>query len=167
MTTELELDHLFWTAICTNSRFQQWFLSRSKFCGGRFELKVDELWRQRWYRDPDTKKESETDITLTFRELGSGHLVSIHIENKMPHRAWERGQAENYRKRASNRMAKWKHTDCEVALMAPREHIANHPTEAGHFDFSITYEQVGEFVPAFAEACSVASWDPPGEYPFA
>jgi hypothetical protein len=153
MPTEFEHDHLFWNAISSNSQFRAWLLRRSKFASRSLELKTDELWHQRWYKDPDTKKDSETDITLIFREFESGHLFSIHIENKTPHRVWEKNQAENYRKRAANRMAKWKHVDCEVALLAPRDHIANHPIETSHFDFLLTYEDVGAYVPEFTDAC--------------
>ena len=103
MPTELELDHLFWNAINKDSGFRDWFLKRTKFAGP-LELKLDELWHQRWYKDPDTKKDSEADITLIFRDSESGHLVSIHIENKTLQRAWEKNQAESYRKRAVNRM---------------------------------------------------------------
>ena len=153
MPTELELDHLFWEAVSSKKEFLDWLLRQSKFAGRTLELKTDELWHQRWYKDPETKEESETDITLIFREPASEHLFSIHIENKTPHRLWERNQAENYRKRAENRKVKWKHEDYEVALLAPRDHIANHPSEASHFDFKLTYEEVGAYVPAFRDAC--------------
>ena len=45
----------------------------------------------------------------------------------------------------------------EVVLIAPRDHIAKHPLEAGHFDFTITYEEIARFVPEFGEACSPAA----------
>jgi hypothetical protein len=153
MLTELELDHLFWKAVSSNKEFRDWLLSRSKFAGRSLELKTDELWHQRWYKDPDTKEESETDITLIFMESGSGHLFAIHIENKTSHRAWENNQAENYPKRAADRMVKWKHADWEVALLAPRDHIENHLSEAKHFGFQLTYEDVGAYVPEFMDAC--------------
>lgn len=158
MLTELELDHLFWNAISSNSEFRAWILSKSKFAGLSLELVGDERsptkhWHQRWYKDPDTKEESETDITLIFKEPESPRLFSIHIENKTPHRAWEKNQAENYPKRAANRKVKWKHVDYEVALLAPRDHIENHPSEAKHFGFQLTYEEVGAYVPEFMDAC--------------
>jgi hypothetical protein len=153
MPTESELDHLFWNAINMDSGFRAWFLERTKFAGRPLELKSDEDWHQRWYKDPETKKGSETDITLIFRDSEFGHLVSIHIENKTPRKAWEKNQAESYRKRAANRMIKWKHVECEVALMAPRDYISSHPVEVSHFDFVITYEEVGVYAPEFKDAC--------------
>ena len=153
MPTELELDHLFWNALRTNSDFFAWFIGKSKFGGHCLELRTDELWHQRWYRNPETKKESETDITLFLRDCTSGSLFSIHLENKTPHRAWEEGQAEGYRVRALNRMSHWGHADCQVALLAPQSHIASHPLEVSHFDFCVSYEEVGIFVPEFRAAC--------------
>ena len=154
MPTELQLDELFWKKISTNPSFQAWFLGRTKFAGKPLILTTDQLWHQRWYKDPVTGAESETDIILIFKDSESQQLYSIHIENKPSHRAWEKDQAENYRKRAANRMIKWKHADCQVALMAPREFIEKHPNEAHHFDFTITYEEVGVYVPEFCEMCS-------------
>jgi hypothetical protein len=153
MSTELELDYIFWNAIKTDVTFSAWFLGKTKFAGRSLELKTDELWHQRWYRDPDSKEESETDILLIFRDTESGEVVSIHLENKRLKRAWGKNQAESYRRRAANWMVKWKHADSEVALMAPLSHIANHPIEAGHFDFVITYEEVGMYVSEFKDAC--------------
>ena len=153
MPTELELDQLFWKSISTDLNFQAWFLERTKFRGEPLVLLTSEAWHQRWYRDPETGMDSETDITLIFKNSESQKLFSVHIENKPLHRAWEKDQAENYRKRAANRMIKWKHADCEVALMAPRKFIDKHPDEARHFDFTMTYEEVGLYVPQFRAMC--------------
>ena len=98
MTTELELDHFFWNAISTNVAFQSWFLVKTKFAGRNLELVTDELWHQRWYRDPVTGKDSEGDILLMFRDPETSERYAIHIENKPGHRIWEPLQAENYRK---------------------------------------------------------------------
>ncbi len=109
MATELELDHFFWDAICTNLAFRSWFIQRTKFSECALDLVSDEKWHQRWYRDPMTRKDSETDILLIFKDLGNHERYSIHIENKPPHRRWEPLQPENYRKRAEARMLKWKY----------------------------------------------------------
>ncbi len=154
MPTELQLDELFWKEISTSPTFQAWFLGRTKFADKPLKLTTDELWHQRWYKDPATGAESETDITLIFKNFELKELYSVHIENKPSHRTWEKDQAENYRKRAANRMIKWKHAGCQVALMAPREFIEKHPNEAHHFDFTISYEEVGVYVPEFREMCS-------------
>ncbi len=78
----------------------------------------------------------------------------LHRHGVRQGEASARPQAENYRRRAANRMIKWKHAGCQVALMAPKEFIEKHPNEARHFDFTITYEEVGVYVPEFREMCS-------------
>src|ERR1700722_8961963 len=120
MPTELELDHFFWNAITTNVAFQSWFLVKTKFAGRNLELVTDELWHQRWYRDPVTGKDSEGDILLMFRDPETSERYAIHIENKPGHRIWEPLQAENYRKRAANRMREWQYIDFQLVLIAPR-----------------------------------------------
>ena len=154
MQTELELDHLFWNAITTNSAFFAWVIGRPKFAHRRLSLDTEELWHQRWYRDPETHEESETDITLFLSDEDTQEAFAIHIENKTSHRLWEKNQARNYRKRAANRMSIWKHADFQVALLAPQQHIVSHPAEAACFDFEMAYEAVGTFVPEFLAACT-------------
>jgi hypothetical protein len=41
------------------------------------------------------------------------------IEDKPAHRTWEPEQAENYRKRAINRMTPLNYADFQVVLLAP------------------------------------------------
>ena len=71
------------------------------------DLVMNEKWHQRWYKDPVTGKDSETDILLMFRDRSNNHRYAIHIENKPDRRRWQKDQAENYRKRALNRMSAW------------------------------------------------------------
>ena len=149
---ELVLDHAFWEAIATDPLFRAWVVSRSKFAERTLSLILDEKWHQRWYRDPETKKDSETDILLMFRDLDSGDRYALHIENKPDHRSWEPDQPENYRKRAFNRMAAWRYVDFQTVLLAPVSFVARWPVEAAHFDLTMTYEEVGLYVPAFASA---------------
>jgi hypothetical protein len=147
--TELELDHLFWNAISTSQVFCSWILTKTKFASLSLSLVMDEKWHPRWYRDPVTGKDSETDILLMFSQSGTGSRYAIHLENKPDHRAWEPLQAENYRKRALDRMVKWRYLDFQTGLMALAAFIARSPVEVGHFDFAIPYEDLAEFVPAF------------------
>jgi hypothetical protein len=47
-------------------------------------------------------------------------------------------------------MATWRYVDFQTVLLAPASFIARHPTEAGHFELVISYEDVSAFVPEFA-----------------
>jgi hypothetical protein len=57
---ELSLDHIFKKYLDANVTFQNWILSKTKFKDLRLELVIEKIWHQRWYRDPVTKKDSET-----------------------------------------------------------------------------------------------------------
>lgn len=149
---ELELDEAFWAALENSPEFRQWLLRRTRFWAKNLELVTDEKWHQRWYRDPETGKDSETDILLLWRDQESGERVAIHVENKPAHRKWEPGQVENYQRRAENRKAKWRYSEYEIVLLAPSEFIARHPEEAASFDFVLPYEDVRAFAPAFGAA---------------
>jgi hypothetical protein len=152
---ELDLDQHFWRAISTDRSFHDWFIARTKFFGRDLELVTDEKWHQRWYRDPETKKDSETDILLIFRDRTDHLRYAVHIENKPDHRNWTEGQAEKYRKRAFNRMSPWRYVDFQTALIAPVSFIARWPVEAGHFDVIVSHEDISAFVPAFATTSQI------------
>jgi hypothetical protein len=85
---EKELDELFWKAISTNVAFQSWFLQRTKFATNALDLVVEEKWHQRWYKDPISGKESETDILLVFNDRENSDRYAIHVENKPRHGKW-------------------------------------------------------------------------------
>ena len=112
--TELELDQLFWNAIGRDNAFQKWFIQQTKFKDCQLKLLDGEEWHHRWYRDPVSNKDSETDITLTFADQWSCRYA-IHIENKPSWSIWRPFQAENYRPRALNRMHAWGHADYQTA----------------------------------------------------
>jgi hypothetical protein len=150
MPTELELDHHFWDVVSTSPEFCSWLLGCTKFAELDLALITDEKWHQRWYRDPVTKKDSETDILLVFRDVSTGDRYALHIENKPAHRAWEPLQAENYRRRALDRMTTWRYVDFQTVLLAPQSLLERCQAEAAHFDVVISYEQVMPFVPVFA-----------------
>lgn len=154
---ELELDRAFWGEANTNGEFLSWFLSRTRFAGRDFELIPEEKWHQRWYRDPVTGQESETDITLFLRDRDTSEMVAVHIENKPAHRAWEPSQAQNYATRAANRMAAWGHSDFSTALIAPAAFVAGCLDKANHFDVVVTYEDIGAFIDAFRVAAPAAT----------
>jgi hypothetical protein len=150
---ELELDRAFWDAISASHDFQKWLLARTAFDGLPLDLVTNEGWHQRWYRDSDTGEESETDILLLFKHRTRPLRYAVHIENKPLHGKWRPDQAKRYAKRALNRMVPIKYAVFQTALIAPRAFMSKHPSEIAHFGFTISYEEIGEFVPAFAAAC--------------
>jgi hypothetical protein len=154
---ELDLDCAFWAALEADASFRGWLLQRTKFGLRDLELVTDEKWHQRWYRDPETGKDSESDILLLWRDRSADERLALHIENKPAHGAWEPSQAVNYRRRAENRKSAWRYVDYEVVLMAPAAFLARHLEEVAHFDFVLTYEEIGVFVPAFASATCAAA----------
>jgi hypothetical protein len=150
--SELELDRLFWNKISTNLEFQSWFLQQTKFAARAFDLVLDEKWHQRWYRDPITGEESETDILLLFKDRDNSDRCAIHIENKPLHGKWRPRQPENYPKRAANRTVKLRYVEFQTALIAPLLFIKRWPREAGLFDIRISYEDIAKFVPQFGQS---------------
>lgn len=146
---ELELDHHFWNAVSTSQPFLRWLVGKTKFVGRNLQLVTGEKWHRRWYRAPETKEESETDILVILEDIDSGDRLALHIENKPPHGKWRPNQPENYRKRAENRKGPLRYTDFQTALLAPAAFVAKHPNEVVHFDITLTYEEVAAYVPEF------------------
>ena len=99
----------------------------------------DEKWHQRWYRDPETGKDSETDILLMFADNVSGERYALHIENKPDHGKWMPDQAANYRRRAVNRMSKWRYVDFQTMIMAPQTFIDRYADDVAEFDVILSY----------------------------
>lgn len=146
---ELDLDHAFWRLVSTDQAFRTWLISRTKFHGRSIDLVADEKWHQRWYRDPDTGKDSETDILLILLDRDTHDRYALHIENKPDHRKWEPGQASNYRKRDLDRMSKWRYVDFQTMLIAPTSFISRFPLETSAFELAISYEEIAAFAPGF------------------
>jgi hypothetical protein len=146
---ELTLDHCFWREVSGSGPFRDWLLSKTKFANYNLELVTDEKWHQRWYKDPVTKRDSETDILLMFIDVTRTNRYALHIENKPHHGKWEPDQAKNYRTRASDRMKEWRYCDFQTVLLAPVSFVARHPGDAAYFDLVISYEEVGAFIPEF------------------
>jgi hypothetical protein len=146
---ELALDHCFWDAISSSQPFFRWLVSKTKFSERTLRLVTDEKWHQRWYEEPETKQQSETDILLILQDDVTGERFALYIENKPPHGKWRPNQPENYRKRAIDRMRSLRYVDFQTILLAPTVFIARHPMEAAHFDMVLTYEEVAAYVPEF------------------
>lgn len=100
------------------------------------------------YGPPLTRKDSETDILLLFKDRANGDRYAIHIENKPAHGKWEPNQAEN-RRRATNRKMKLQYVDFQTVLIAPTSFIERSPREVEQFDIAISYEDIGAFIPEF------------------
>ena len=146
---ELALDHVFWNLVSSNPAFEQWLLARTKFGGRSLTLVRDEKWHQRWYRDPETGRDSETDILLIFADPANGARYALHIENKPDHGKWMTDQARNYRRRAFNRMEKWRYVDFQTILMAPRGFIERFPRDVAEFVVVLSYEDIRSVAPEF------------------
>lgn len=149
-TDELSLDRCFKHYLDSNIAFQNWIISQTKFKDRQLELVIEKIWHQRWYRDPITKKDSETDIFLVFRDRVCGSRVALHIENKLANSVWQPYQAENYKIRAEARKSSYNYIDFQTVLMAPEYFINAWPAEVSHFDVTITHEALSEFIPEFA-----------------
>jgi hypothetical protein len=149
---ELHLDGLFWSAFSTDEQFRTWVLNQTAFSPSDHALVLEEKWHQRWFRDPDTGRESETDILAILVAMSDGSRHALHIENKPPHRTWEPQQAENYKKRALDRRQAWQYDPFQTVLLAPRTFISRWRAEAAQFDVLLTYEDVGLYIPEFADA---------------
>ena len=154
---ELVLDRCFYEALSKSADFRQWLLGKTKFVALNVELVVveEKKWHQTWYKDPETKKDSETDIMLIFCDVNSMRYA-LHIENKPDHRTWEPNQVENYEKRARYRMKKWNYIEFQTVLLAPVSFLERHKAEAAQFDVLLSYEEVGDFVPEFKVAAQKA-----------
>lgn len=147
---ELSLDHCFKRYLDANVIFQNWIISRTKFKGRRLELVIEKIWHQRWYRDPITKKDSETDIFLVFKDQDSGSRIALHIENKLANSTWQAYQAENYKLRGEARKSSYNYVDFQTVLMAPQYFIDAWPAQVAHFDVIITHEALSNFIPEFS-----------------
>jgi hypothetical protein len=147
---ELSLDHCFKQQLDTSVAFQEWIIGQTKFKDRHLELVIEKIWHQRWYRDPVTKKDSETDIFLVFRDKDSGQRVALHIENKIASSLWQPYQAENYKIRGEARKSSYDYVDFQTVLMAPQSFIDAWAPQVAHFDVVITHEALSKFVPEFA-----------------
>jgi hypothetical protein len=146
---ELSLDHHFKRYLDANVPFQNWIIAQTKFRDRRVELVIEKVWHQRWYRDPVTKRDSETDIFLVFKDLDSGERLALHIENKLTNSTWQAYQAENYKLRGEARKSSYHYVDFQTVLMAPRAFIKAWPAQVAHFDIIILHEELSDFIPEF------------------
>jgi hypothetical protein len=148
--SERELDERFWREISNSAEFRNWFLGKTKFAERQLELVTrDGEWQFRWYKDPTTGRESETDILLIFRDRENGDQYAIHIEDKPPHGAWQPEQAMHYPIRAKHLAEKFNYVDFQTVLVAPQAFIDRNRLDAAIFSFCIPYEEISEHIAEF------------------
>jgi hypothetical protein len=163
---EVQLDHAFAEKVESSAEFVKFLLTAGRF--SRFAenamllleeqsqaRKAKYWWKHWWCRLPDGT-ESETDLFLVFE--CSGERFSIHIENKTLDGVIDINQAVGYRKRATFKanQSKWlSYTDYETILMAPQAFLDANEQCVAQFDRSIPYEEIGNFIPLFAQAAAV------------
>lgn len=160
---EVELDHAFAETLGASEEFQKWILSTSRFArfaeGARLLMGEQQSarknarhwWKHWWSYMPDGSS-SETDVFAVF-EHGEGNRFALHFENKPPHGILKMAQAAGYRRRAAfwaNTARFLNYADFETILLAPASFIAAHKDCASQFDRCLAYEEVRDWVPAFA-----------------
>lgn len=163
---EVELDHAFAEHLEAAPEFQKWLISKTRF--SRFAdnatLLVEEQaasrranhwWKHWWIRLRDGT-ESETDIFAVF-EASPTTRFALHIENKPPHGKLLMKQAADYRRRAIEMAGKdrfLRYDDFATLLLAPKMFMQKHAECAQQFDTQISYEEISNAIPLFAEAIS-------------
>lgn len=168
MIQEVQLDHAFADTLANSRDFQEWLLSGGRFARFAHSSKLliheqasarksaKHWWKHWWCKLPD-HSESETDIFLVFE--ADGARFAVHIENKPPHGQLGMEQAVDYRRRATFKANSpdWlNYSDFEVLLLAPKAFAHKNVECATQFDRTISYEQVGQFVPLFRYALAGA-----------
>jgi hypothetical protein len=97
-------------------------------------------------------KELETDMLLVFKNRENSDRYAAPIENEPPQGKSRPGQPENHRIRAKDRMSKLQYVDKQVTPFAPLAFLKVSLSLAAHFDFTISCEDIGDFVPKFKQA---------------
>ena len=165
MIAECKLDKALDHALINEPSFTEWFLNQTKFANSGAKY----LWsnsQHPWGRipmdvvDPDTgetktiKRDSETDVLVVF-ELPNKGRFALHIENKRADGKFEDLQPESYPIRAQHWRGKEKYqnyTDFETILVSPHAFHQRNTEEAKHFDRFISYEDIADKIPLFADS---------------
>jgi hypothetical protein len=165
--SERDLDRIFWGKISTDPTFESWFLQKTKFSHKSLDLVRTDLNRRkpwnphsRWYTNPDSGFQSETDILLIFRDRETGVRYAFHVENKSGNRGWEENQAKSYRVRADHLRTRFEYDDFQTVLIAPQVYEARYPVEVNHFDLFVSYEELSRFMPEFEPVTATLQFNP-------
>jgi len=164
---EVELDHAFAEHLEATPAFQTWLLSKTRFRRFAPEAillaeeqaaarKAKHWWKHWWLRCADGT-ESETDIFAVF-ENSTKARFALHIENKPPHGKLLIKQAADYRKRAIQMAGKDKflrYEDFATILLAPESFIRQHSECADQFDTHVTYEELADVIPLYADSLNL------------
>lgn len=147
--SELELDRIFALGLRDRADFRSWFLAAVGLSDD-YELIWDDRWHQRWYRCPETKRDSETDIFVRFRRKFAGNVIGIHIENKPPWGQFRGTQVEDYSRRAAAMAKRWDYSDWLTVIIAPSAFLEGNAERASAFGSQISYEMLATQLPEFA-----------------
>jgi hypothetical protein len=168
--TEKQLDAALEAALKSDSKFTQWFLSKTKFTDRQaayFWSRSDHPWGTIDYTstDPETgitetsRKECETDV-LVVLHTQDNEAVALHIENKIEAGKFTALQPELYAPRAEQ----WKgnpkyqsYTDFQTVLVAPNAFRDRNLAQANLFDCFIAHEDIARFIPLFGQLKNDAS----------
>jgi len=173
MVSELDLDRAFADNIAATPEFLRWVLRQTKFAGlaeklilldkeqaeAKSRKKPENWWRHWWCRLEDGS-ESETDIFLVLRVPDSGKRIALHVEDKPPHGKFTPGQYLNYKRRAefmANKEQYMNYSDFTTILLAPNSFFEENGDKINNFDCLISYEEVSNFVPLFAQSIQEAN----------
>jgi hypothetical protein len=163
--TEDELCHIFAEHVRGTPEFAIWLLGRTKFKEFAAHARLmhqeqknirprKQWWRHWWCRIPELKKDRETDIFMVFEIVDPNLRFALHIENKMSNGKFAAGQAEAYRIRAQHMANKEEYLDYnefETILISPLSFKARYGAACDFFDSHIAYEEIADFIPAFAD----------------
>lgn len=165
MATEKELDRALAVELEFNPQFLDWILSHTKFagCGAVFHsCRVDHPWGTHPFHETDptsgerqiTKRQSETDVLLVVSDR-EGQLLGLHIENKLSSGRFTKSQPEMYAHRAAHWIGNRRYggyADFETVLLAPEAFKRRNSAQSKKFGCFVSYEEVGQFIPAFRHA---------------
>ena len=162
--SEFDLDLAFAEAVRQSDVFQTWLVGRTKFASlvpdlrlldkEQGQRKAKHWWRHWWCRVPELERDSETDVFIVFENIG-GRRIALHVENKPPHGKFTFQQAESYAPRARHMMGKAQfmgYHDFTTVIVAPNAFLTSNEAGAAQFDVRLAYEDVGRYVPLFADA---------------
>lgn len=162
--SESDYDLAFATGIRDCQDFRHWVLSRTKFGDCKARVLADEQaaarkakhwWKHWWCRVPELGKDSETDVFLVFEHPHTFARFALHVENKTAEGSFTENQAESYACRAAYMMTKHRdlfgYTAFDTLIIAPRAFKQRHEWECNLFGSYLSYEEIGEFLPAFTQ----------------
>jgi hypothetical protein len=165
---EKALDLAFAERLRSSEEFVGWLLDQTGFAAvaGDSRLLYREqidarphvdprYWYRHWWCRLPGRKDSETDIFLTFGRTSIREQFALHIENKPPNAQFTPDQEVNYGLRAefmANQPRFMNYQKWETVLLAPLLFRQVNSDRSARFNRFISYEEVSTFVPEFGLA---------------